>query len=147
MGDGSLGGGGGFAQAVFQAGGEGFEQGVGGAVLEDVERGDAGGHGQGIARERAGLVDGPGGRDLVHQVGAAAVSADGQTAADDLAQAGEVGLDAVEPLRPAQADAEAGHHFIEDEQRPVLVAQGAKALEVAGRGGHDADVAADRARE
>ena len=40
------------------------------------------------------------------------------------------GPDAVADLRPAPGDAEAGHHLVEQQQRPVLVAQLAQALQV-----------------
>ena len=50
---------------------------------------------------------------------AAAVGADGQAAADHLAEGGEVGPDAVALLRAAEGHAEAGHHLVEDQQRAV----------------------------
>jgi len=39
--------------------------------------------------------------------------------ADDLAQGGEIGPNPVELLRAAQSHAEPGHHFIQNEQRPM----------------------------
>ena len=54
------------------------------------QRGQAGRHRQRVARERAGLVHRPVGRDVRHQVGAAAVRADRQPAADDLAERRQV---------------------------------------------------------
>ena len=53
-------------------------------------------------------------------VGAAAIGADRQTAADDLAQRGEVGSNLPERLRAAVGHAKAGHHFVADQQRAVL---------------------------
>ena len=108
-----------------------------------ADGGDAGGHGERIAAERAGLVDGPERRELIHDVGAAAEGADGQAAADDLAEGGEVGADAVEFLRSAEGHAEAGHDFVEDEQRAVLRGERAQGFEVAGRGRDAARVADD----
>ena len=46
-------------------------------ILEEAEGGDAGGHGEGIAAERAGLVDGAEGSEVVHDIGASAERADG----------------------------------------------------------------------
>ena len=47
----------------------------------------------GLPLQRAGLIDGAERGDVIHEVGAAAVRADGQAAADDFAEAGEVGVD------------------------------------------------------
>ena len=58
---------------------------------------------------------------------AAAVGADGEAAADDLAERGHVGLHAVERLRAAERDAEAGHDLVEDEHRAVRARQLAQA--------------------
>ncbi len=49
-----------------------------------------------------------------------AVGRRGQPAADDLAEAGEIGRHAVALLRAAAGDPEAGHHLVEDQQRAVL---------------------------
>ena len=64
-------------------------------------RREAGRHRERIARERAGLIDRPVGRELRHDVGAAAERADRQPAADDLAERREVGRDAFALLRAA----------------------------------------------
>ena len=61
----------------------------------------------------------------------AAVSADGQAAADDLAERGDVGRDAVQLLRAAAREAEAGHHLVEDEQRAVAPRELAQRFEEA----------------
>ena len=50
---------------------------------------------------------------------ATAVRADGQSAADDLAQAGQVGRDAEALLGAAARDAETGDDLVEDQQRAV----------------------------
>ena len=91
-----------------------------------------------------GLVDRALGRDLVHDVGAPAVDAQRQAAADDLAQAGQVGLDAEELLRAAARDAEAGDDLVEDQQRAVLVAERAQHRQVGRARQHHAHVAGDR---
>ncbi len=72
-----------------------------------------------VARERPRLIDRPGRGDHVHEVGAAAVSPDGQPAADDLAERRQIGPDAVKLLRPAARGAETGHDLVEDQQRAV----------------------------
>ena len=94
---------------------------------EQPEGGDAGGHRQRVPRERAGLVDGPDGRDEVHEVGPAAVGADRHPAADDLAEDRQVGADAVAALGAAGADPEPGDHLVEDRaaRRPRRSARGA----------------------
>ena len=74
----------------------------------------------GIAGERAGLIDRAVGREHVHDVGATTEGADGQAAADDFAERGEVRRDSVQFLHAAFGDAEAGHDFVEDEQRAVF---------------------------
>ena len=106
--------GGGAVEPLGQAGRERLEPLVGRLVAEQPERGQAGGHRQRVARERAGLVDRPGRRDVVHDRGRGPVGRRRQAAADDLAQRRQVGRDAVELLRAAVGDAEAGHHLVED---------------------------------
>jgi len=65
-------------------------------------------HRKRIAGESTGLIDGAEGRNLPHDVGAAAVGSDGKASADDLTQSGEIGADAVALLRAAESDAESG---------------------------------------
>ncbi len=91
-----------------------------GDIVEEIEGGDAGGHRQRVAGQGAGLVDGALGRHHLHDVAAAAVGAHGQAAADDLAQTGDVRLDAEHGLGTAEAEAEAGDHLVEDQERPVI---------------------------
>ena len=98
-------------------------------LAQFLEHGQSRGRGQGIARQGAGLVDGAFGAEAVHHVGAAPVGGQGQAAAQDLAQGGEVGLHAVELLGPAQAQAESGDHLVEDEQGAGGVAQGSQAFQ------------------
>ena len=91
-----------------------------------------------------GLVDGAGGRDLLHDLSPAAVRADRQAAADDLAEAGDVRLDAVQLLRAAASDTEARDHFIEDQQRSVLARERAQSFQKAFGRRNDAHVSRDR---
>ena len=99
---------------------------------ERVEGGDAGGHGERVAGERAGLVDVAGGSHALHQRPRPAVGADGEAAADHLAERGEVRGHAVAFLRAAAPEAEAGDHLVEEEQRAVPVAEPAESFEEAG---------------
>ena len=107
------------------------------------QRGEAGGHRQRIAGERARLVDVAGRRHALEQRARPAVGADGQATADDLAECREVRAHAAAALRALPADAEAGHHLVEDEQGAVRIAERAQRLEKAGRGLDDAHVAGD----
>src|ERR1017187_6845860 len=67
----------------------------------------------------AALIGRPAGPYAAHDTGTPAVSADGQSAADDLAQRGHIRPDAEARLRAPIGHAEAGHHFIQDQQRAV----------------------------
>ena len=53
---------------------------------------------------------------MLHDLPPAAKGADGQAAADDLAERGEVRLHAILHLCPANAEAVTGDHFIEDQE-------------------------------
>jgi hypothetical protein len=99
--------------------------------LHQLQHRQPGGHRHRIAAQGAGLVDRAGRRDLFHQVAAPAVGAHRHAAADDLAEGGQVGGDPVARLRAAERDPEAGHHFVEDQQRAVPGAQRAQVLQVA----------------
>ena len=57
---------------------------------------------------------------MVHDRRRTTIGGRGQAAADDLAQNGQVGRDAVALLRPAERQAEAGHHLVEDQQGAML---------------------------
>ena len=97
-----------------------------------------------VPGQRPGLVDVADRRQPLHQLGATAEGRERQTAADDLAEDGQVGQDAVALLRAAARDAEAGDHLVEDEQRAGRVAQLPQRLEEAGLRRNDAHVARDR---
>ena len=92
-------------------------------VAQQFEHGDSRGRGQRIAAERAGLKHFAGRKHVVHDVGPAAVRPDRQTAADDLSQRRQIGPNAEQLLRPAISHAEAGDHFVENQQRPVVLGQ------------------------
>ena len=113
-------------------------------AVELVERGEPGRRRHRIAGERAGVEHRTERRQLLHQVGAAADRADRQAAADDLAEAGEVGRHVVLRLGAARPDPEAGDHLVEDQQGADAIALGAQAGEEPGRRGDHAHVGRDR---
>ena len=131
-------------EPIAQAGAELLELLVRVRAREDLHRLQARRHRERIAAERAGLIDGPERRELVHDVGAAAERRGRQAAADDLADRREIGRDAVARLGAAERDPKAGHDLVEDQDGAVRRAQRAQALEVAGGGDHQAHVAGDR---
>src|SRR5260370_1142328 len=83
--------------------------------------------------EGARMIDGTGRRDMVHQLGAAAVGCDGKAAADNFAEGGQIGFDFEKLLRGAVVQAEAGDDFIHDEQRALLFCDVAKSGQEIGR--------------
>ena len=93
--------------------------------LDETQRREAACHGNGVARERARLVDRTAGRDLFHDVAAPAEGGNGHAAADHLTEHRDVGRDVKERLRAAQGHAEARHHFVNDEKRAVFGAEAA----------------------
>src|SRR6266403_537471 len=81
---------------------------------------------------------------MVHQLGAAAVSCDGQAAADNFAQRGEIAFDLENLLRGAVVQTKAGDDFVDDQQRAIRFRDVAQAGQKA-RGGWDhAHVGGDR---
>ena len=130
--------------AVGEAGGQAVDLLVDAGLAQLGEGGDAGADGQGVPGEGSGLVHVAQGGHALHYLAASAVAAHGQAAADNLAQGGDVGHDAVQPLRPARAHAEAGNHLVENQHRAVVGGHAAQALEEAGRGRHHAHVARHR---
>mmetsp|Transcript_7468 Transcript_7468/g.18103 ORF Transcript_7468/g.18103 Transcript_7468/m.18103 type:complete len:525 (+) Transcript_7468:23-1597(+) len=111
--------------------------------LEDLERLDASSHREGVARQSPGLVHGPGGCDVLHDLLLAAIGADGEPPPDDLAHGGDVRGDAKVLLGAAVGDPEARHDLVEDEDGPVVVAELAEALEKLLGGDDEAGVSDD----
>ena len=99
--------------------------------LQIADGGQSRGHGQRIAAQRSGLIDRPQRRQKIHELALAAEDADGQAAAHNLAQRDQVGIERVELAGAAQRHAKAGHHFIHDQQSPILRRDPAQAGEIA----------------
>src|SRR5580704_12574115 len=113
-------------------------------VAEIGDGGDSCGHGQGIAAQCASLIDGAEGSELVHDAGTSAECADGQAAADDLAEGREVGANVVEFLGATHSNAETGHDLVKNEEGSVFGGKGTERLQVARGGWNAAGVADDR---
>ena len=109
-----------------------------------IKRGDARRHRERVAGERARLVHRPQRCNLLHDLGAAPVRGHGQSTTDDFAERREVGYHTKGLDRTAVRDAEAGHDFVEDEQRAGFVGEVTQPIEEAGLGRDIAAVAAHR---
>ena len=96
---------------------------------QDFEGRDPGGHGQRVAGEGACLVDAARRGEEFHDFPLAAKGPDRQTAADDLAERGQVGSNAVQFLGAAVGHPESGHDLIENEDDPFPVAEVAQPFE------------------
>ncbi len=106
-------------------------------VLDQTQGGQTGSHGHRVAGQGPGLVHRPGGGQGIHHLRTAAKGSQGQAAAEDLAQGGQVGPDAEQFLGPAPGQAEPGDHLVKDQQGTVAVAQLPQTGEKAGaRGDH-----------
>ena len=112
--------------------------------LNQLQHGKTRSHGHRITRQRTRLVDRARRRHLLHEVATTAIGTHRHAAADDLAEAGEVGGNAVVSLRTTQGHAEAGHHLVEDQQHAMLAAQLAQCLEIARLRRDAVHVACDR---
>ena len=105
---------------------------VGRAAGKLLELGESGRHGQRVAGKRARLIDRADGRDHVHHIRAPAEGTDGKSAADHFPEAGKIRCEVLQALHARLAEAEAGHHFIENEERAVLFRDRGKQLQVSG---------------
>ena len=91
------------------------------------QTGEARCHGNWVTGEGTRLINRTGWRQRIHHVTSTAEGAYRHTAADDFAKAGQIRHHVVVGLRPSQRHAEAGHHFIDNQQRAELVTQRAQA--------------------
>ena len=112
---------------------------------QTAEAPEPGRHRERVPRQRAGLVDRAGRRHQLHQIGAAAVGADRQAAADDLAEAGQIRPDAVDRLRAACAPRGSPKSPRRRSAAPRCAVHSSRsAAQEAVGGRHDAHVAGDR---
>ena len=91
------------------------------------QAGEACCHRNRVAGKGTSLVDRARWRQRFHHILTAAECANRHSAADDFAEAGKVRLNAIIRLGTRQRYAEAGHHFVDDQQGTKLIAQGAQA--------------------
>ena len=85
-------------------------------------------HRQRIARKRPRLINRPERRNHFHDVAASAIGRHRQPPADNFPEYGQVRPNAEGILRAAIGDAEAGDHFVENQQRAVALRDFAQAL-------------------
>ena len=81
----------------------------------EFQVGDAGSHRDRVAGQGSGLVDRAGGGDEFHEIHFSAEGADRHARSDNLAEAGQIGGNAIKSLRSLGMNAEAGHDFIEQQ--------------------------------
>ena len=108
---------------------------------DQVDGGNAGRHGNGIARQRARLVDIAQRCEALHDACRAGHGAHGHAAADDLAEGGQVWRDAAPALCPRQRHPKARHHLVEDQHGAILGAQLAQPFQETGLRHHQVHVA------
>lgn len=97
----------------------------------------------GVARERARLIDGAIWRHLTHVFFLAAIRGEGEAAADNLAKAIQVRDHIIDLRRATLGDAETCHDLVEHQQDAVLVANLAKLRQESIHGRDAARVATD----
>ena len=136
-------------QALHEVAGLEVQLGVEAGAADQLQRLQAAGRGNGVARQRAGLVDGAQRRELFHDLAAGTECRHGHAAADDLAHHGDVGRKAfdflgVQALGAAQGDAKARHDLVIDQQRAMLAGQLADATGEVHRGAHKVHIAGNR---
>lgn len=110
-------------------------------VVEQPQLGEPGGGRDRVARQRAGLVDGPRGSQVLHDVLAATEGGGGESSAHDLAEGHEIGTYPVDPVPTGLAGPEPGHDLVGDEQGAVARAGVLESLVEPGLGRYDAHVA------
>lgn len=81
------------------------------------------GHGDRVTRKCAGLVHRAGRGNILHDFFLATEGTNRHTAADHLTQSGQIRCHAIVALGTALGDAEASHHFVDDQQGAELIAK------------------------
>src|SRR6266404_1994578 len=117
--DGDFGSFGSVSQAGFQLLAKLFEALVNVGALEFFQGGNACCHCQRVPTQRAGLIDRSDRREVIHDLRPSAESADRQAATDDFSETRQIRRDVEALLRPARTEPEAGHDFIENEERAL----------------------------
>ena len=100
-----------------------------GRFVEHVQCRSACGHGQWIARERAGLIDRAERREFLHDFGSRTVGTHGQAATDDFAKRRDVGGDTAQVAIAPLFETEPADDLIEHQKRSVGVAKLAKTVQ------------------
>src|SRR5579875_1644357 len=98
-------------------------------ILDVVQHSNPGSHSKGIPRKSARLIYGTGRRNHLHDVRTSAISADRQSATDDLTQRCQIWSNLVELLGSPTSEPKPCHHLIEYEQRSVAIADPPQALQ------------------
>ena len=106
--------------------------------------GNSGCDADGVARQRSGLVDAALRREFVHDRRLAADRPDGESAADDLAQRGQVGFDIVHGLGAAVGQPEPVDDLVKDQQRFVSGTKRTQLFQKCRLRKHRAHIAGDR---
>ena len=97
-----------------------------------------------VTRKRTRLVDTAERRNLLHNVEAPAVCTYGHTAADNLPEGREIGLDAVKPLRAVDTHAETRHDLVYNQEGTVFLGFCGKRLQELGLRGHHTHIPCHR---
>ena len=109
--------------------------------MQFLQRRKAGSHSQWIATQRTGLIDRTHRRKAIHNFCPPAEGPHRQATADNFSKATQVRRDAKDLLRPAQAQAEPSHDFVEDKQRSAVSRDLPQKFQVAGPGQINSGVA------
>ena len=109
--------------------------------VDEFQRREAGRHRDRVPGQGSCLVDRAVGRDVRHDVGTAAERGGRHAAADDLAQRGEIRLDAEQGLCAALGDTKPGHDFVEYQNGTAVAASISQRLEETGGGRNHVHIA------
>ena len=96
---------------------------VPGSSQQDLQRFVSRRHGQRISGQCSGLIHRPARRHHRHDLPSSAVRADRQSAADDLSERRQIGINAVQFLRAPGREPESGHDFVKDQHDPFVRAE------------------------